>query len=541
MKHRGYLFLITIIISLFVTACVKNDSETSVEPSDKEIENLNDSGFPIVKDEITLDFFAGQQPATHPDWNDVLIFNEYEKITNMNIEWEMVSHESLSEKLQLTLGGGNLPDAFHSARISMNDMSKYGEQGVLIPLNDLIDDYAPNFKKILDEHPIIKKSITHPDGNIYSFPTMSDPSFTSSRLGARPFIHKQWLESLNMDMPETTDEFYQFLKSVKEDSPSNGEIDEVPFGGPYIDTLITYLQGSFGLANKGGSNPYLDEDPETGKLRFFPISDQYKEMIEFVHKLYEEELIEQNIYTIDHHQFISNLSEGQYGSVVWYAPEEVASKEHGKYYVGMPALEGPHGDKGIVQHDPVDTPGAFVITNKNEFPAATVRWVDYFYGDEGMTLFYMGIEGETYEINDEGNPEYMDHILNNEEGLTFEEAAAKYLTFPGGGYPGNTTAELYKGVASAPQSIEAAEKVEPDLLKDDDVWTTFTHTKDEISQLQGFGSDIEKYVIEMRDKFISGNEPLSKWDEYVKEIEGMGLEDYLKIKQAALDRQLKDE
>src|SRR5699024_7760935 len=141
-------------------------------------------------------------------------------------------------------------------------------------------------------------------------------------------------------------------------------------------------------------NAYIDEDPETGDMRFYPISDDYKQLLEYVHNLYEEELIEQNIFSIEHNQFITNLSQGAYGSVVWFAPEEVASKEEGKNYVGMPVLEGPDGDKTLTQiGDPVQSVGAFVITNENDYPASTVRWMDYFYGDEGMELFYMGVEG----------------------------------------------------------------------------------------------------------------------------------------------------
>src|SRR5699024_7745474 len=156
-----------------------------------------------------------------------------------------------------------------------------------------------------------------PDGNIYSFPLISDPEFASHRLQARPFINKKWLDELGMDMPETTEDFHQFLTAVTED------LGETPFGGPYTNTLTEYLKGSFGVANRGSSNAYIDEDPETGDMRFYPISDDYKQLLEYVHNLYEEELIEQNIFSIEHNQFITNLSQGAYGSVVWFAPEEV--------------------------------------------------------------------------------------------------------------------------------------------------------------------------------------------------------------------------
>lgn len=532
MRNFKFLAILSLML-LLLAACGGNDNQSLDEPSDEEKEIINESGMPIVDEEVSLNFFAGQAPATNPNWNDVLIFNEYKDRSNMNIEWQMVPHDSISEQRNLALGGGNLPDAFHSAQVGLSDLAKYGEQGVFVPLNDLIDEYAPNFKEIIDENPVIKSAITMPDGNIYSFPLISDPEFASHRIQARPFIKETWLDELGMDMPETTDEFYEYLTAVKD------ELGEIPYGGPYIDTLVQYLQGPFGLANRGGSNSYLDEDPETGDARFFPVSDEYKEMLEYIHKLYEEELIVENIFSIEHDQFIANLGEGSYGSTVWFAPEEVASKDEGGKYVGMPVLEGPHGDKVLTQvGDPVQSVGAFVITNENDYPASTVRWIDYFYGEEGMELFFMGVEGETFEFDEDGEPDFMTHITESEDDLTFEEEAAKYLTFPGGGFPSMVQEDLFKGVASAEQSLEASKKLEPDLIDDDEIWPTLTYTKEENDQLKAFGADIEKYVGEMTDKFISGDEPLSKWDDYVAEIEKMGLDDYLKIKEDALERQL---
>ena len=539
MKYRSILLLIICIGLIAVSACSKKDSVNKGEPSEDELQNLNDSAFPIVKEKISLDFFAVHVPEGHQDWNDVLIFNEYEDKTNVNIDWEMVSSESYVEKRNLALGGGSLPDVFYNSYFSMPDLTKYGSQGVFIPLNDLIENYAPNFKKLLEENPTIEKAITAADGNIYAFPTLNGPGFTTNIIGARPYINKKWLDALDMDMPETTEEFYQYLKAVKEKGPSNGKVEEVPFGGSSIEELINnYLLGSFGLANKGLANTFIDRDPDSGDLRFYPVSEQYKEMLEYVHKLYDEGLIEKNIFSIDHNQFLTNLGEGRYGSVVWYPPEEVASKEHGKDYVGMPMLEGPYGDKTLAIKGLVDSAGALVITNKNKYPATTVRWADYFYSEEGMKHFFMGVEGKTHEIDDDGNPRYMDHITNSKDNLSLEEEVSKYLVVAGGGYPAMKTEAFYSGVEVTPQALEAVEKLEPNIMKDEDTWAPLNHTKEELDQLLGFGTDIEKYVKEMRDKFIAGEESFANWDKYLKELDSMGLDKYIKIKQDALDRQL---
>ncbi|WP_217586486.1 extracellular solute-binding protein [Lentibacillus saliphilus] len=530
------LLLVSMLVFILLAACGKKATEEYSGPTEEELENLNKANFPIVKDEITLDFFAGQAPATNPNWNDVMIFNEYEDMTNIKVNWKMVPHETLAEQRNLAFGGGNLPNAFHSASIGASDLMKYGEQGVLIPLNDLIDEFAPNFKKILEDYPEVKNSITMPDGNIYSLPLMSDPNFLSYRMGPKPFINKEWLDELGMEMPETIEDYYTYLKAVKNESPSNGTVDEVPFGGPSITSLYQYLLGSFGLANKGSSGGLLDIDPETNDYRFFPIADQYKDLLVYMNKLYSEGLIEQNIFTIDHHQYLANSAAGKYGSIVWYSPTQIMGKEVGSQYVGMPALEGPYGDKmWTTLYDTVLNPGAFAITSENENPAATVRWVDYFYGDEGLKFFFMGIEGETYEEDEDGNIAYKDHIMNSKEGLSFEEELAKYLTFPGGGFPSMTSQKYFLGAESSPESLAVAEKLGQNLAEDR--WIRMPHTKEENDQLRGFGTDIEKYVSEMREKFISGAEPISEWDNYVNELEKMGLEEYMDIKIDAIERQ----
>ena len=74
-----------------------------------------------------------------------------------------------------------------------------------------------------------------------------------------------------------------------------------------------------------------------------------------------------------------------------------------KEYIGLGALKGPHGDQ-LYSHVkvPMVHVGAFAITDKNPNPEATIRWMDYFYGDEGAQFYFMGKEGETFTKNADG-------------------------------------------------------------------------------------------------------------------------------------------
>lgn len=523
-------------VLLFTAACSKESSGPGkVELDEKQLENLNKTGMPIVKEPITLKFMAGKSPLSAENYDEVLLWQKYGEMTNIKIDWELIPFEGRDEKRNLALAGGTLPDVFYTMAMPNSDLLKYGQEGIFITLNDLIEEYMPNLTQLLEKYPDIKKGLVFPDGNIYGLPTIYDPEFTSVLAGHKLWIREDWLKQLNMKMPETLEEYYQYLKAVKEtDLNGNGKADEIPFGGTGIAGITAIFKGIFGIGNKGTKHAYLDEDPETKELRFYPISEGYREMLEHLNKFYSEGLIQENIYTIEANQSYSMGAEGLYGSTVITSTETIYGEE-GKKFVGTPVLEGPNGEKMFTRvTSPLAHMGGFVITNKNENIPATLRWMDYFYSEEGAKLFFLGVEGETYEADASGNLDYVDKIKNSPNGLTLEQELSKYITWLGGGYPGIVKQDTFKGAESLPSSLEATKLVEPYMIKE--IWPSFTFTNEENNKLAGIATDIEKYVNEMQDKFITGTTPLSEWDKYVKTVESMRLDEYMEINKAAYDR-----
>lgn len=451
-------------------------------------------------------------------------------MTNINVHWnEQVSDDSLEERRSLALGSGDLPDIFYFSEMPTTDIFRYGKQGTFLKLNDLIDTYAPNLKQLMEENPEIEKAITFPDGNIYSLPSLISKDFLSFNISFRPWISRNTLDEVGMDIPETTDEFYDFLKATKE------KTGKTPYGGTAINVLFEWLLGSFGVANNGIQNSNIDADPDNpNKVRFYATTDNYKELLEYVHKLYSEELIEKNIFSIQWDQYLANAIDGNYASTMFFSPKDLFGEEIGSDFEAIGALKGPHGDKAFTKVIPmVYKNNGFIVTDKNPNPAAAVRWLDYFYSDEGAKLFFMGIEDETYEENADGELVYKDNIMNSPNGLTMEQEIAKYLPWVGS-FHAIIKEDYFAGSDVSEQSLEATEKIAPYIPEEN--WPSFLYTEEENEFLISKGSDISKYVEEMRDKFISGSVPLSEWDNYVKEIEGMGLEEYMEIQQDAFDR-----
>ena len=126
---------------------------------------------------------------------------------------------------------GELPvfkKAFEETNIKLvSDFENLGMEGGLIPLEDLIDKYAPNLKKFFEENPRYKKDAIAADGHIYIIPNYNDYFNLKTTQGY--YIRKDWLKKLNLKEPKTVDELYKTLVAFRDKDPNgNGKKDEVP-------------------------------------------------------------------------------------------------------------------------------------------------------------------------------------------------------------------------------------------------------------------------------------------------------------------------
>lgn len=115
-----------------------------------------------------------------------------------------------------------------------------------------------------------------------------------------------------------------------------------------------------------------------------------------------------------------------------------------------------------------------------------------------------------------------------------DQALTQYFTWTGGSYPGYVKGEYFKGSETLPNSMEAAEKAEPHAVED--IWYNFNFTNEETDFMSSVGKDIHDYIDEMEAKFVNGSASFDEWDTYVETINKMGLEEYMKIYQAAYER-----
>ncbi|MDP4152552.1 MAG: extracellular solute-binding protein [Bacillota bacterium] len=534
------LSLAVLMLASFLGACSpKRAAGKAVDAETKaRLENLNTSGeFPIVKQPITLKFMVSRDPS-QSSYKDILIWSEYEKKTNIHIDWDEVPATSIGEKRNLVLASGqNLPDAFFRCSFNGRDTAKYGAQGVFVKLNDYIDKYMPNFKKVASQYEDVKKGLPTVDGTIYALPCVSD--CIEQEINPKIFLNTDFIKNVNGTMPKTTDELYTLLKKFyDEDANKNGKKDEIPITASSLTNLTHAFKGAFGLMNRGSVHVNVDVDPKSGNLRFIPTAPEFRQMLEYLHKLYNEHLLDSEVVTMTSSKIISKDAVNALGGMI-YTSTSVLDSERVKKYEGIPeALQGPNGDKTWAAcRSHISNLGAFTMTNTNKNPEATMRWMDYWYGDEGSRMFFLGVEGVSYQKNSDGKYDFIPEAIQIPKGSNLNQVIAKYVPYAGGANPALLKSDYFRGSEMAQASAQAAHNMISYLPKD--IWGWFSYTEEESDQLSSLEADLFKghYDIAVP-AFITGQTPINDetWNQYVAKFNEIGLQKYMDIYKAGYDR-----
>ncbi|MGS5020056.1 ABC transporter substrate-binding protein [Paenibacillus sp. JJ1683] len=494
--------------------------------------NFNKTGLPIVKEAVTLKMVS-PKAALAPDYSKMEIFKRLEKQTNIKIDWGNIPDTDFAEKKNLLLASGDLPDAFYGAGFTDYELINYGKDGTIIPLENLIDKYAPNLKALLDRRPDIKLAITAPDGHIYGL-----PSWEENKLDTNPFFHvinKNWLDKLGLKVPQTLDEYTQALIAFKTKDPNgNGKADEIPLSFMHMQWCsdIAGIFGAFGLPDNLEHRIVRE-----GKVIFTASQPQFKEALKYIHdNWYKQGLIDPESFTQDAAQYLAKgkTPDETLGSYVWWEVEEVVGQERSKDYALLPPLKGPNGDQMIGRNNGGGPGrGSFVITKENRYPAMTMRWIDQQYDPYMAAQIHWGPLDVVFKKDEKGK------LVNLPlpKGVSAGEFRQKVA--PGTGNPGVITFDDFgKVVDMEPRAQKRAEYLEkyytPYMKKEN--YPSIFFEPDELDKINRIEPELIKYVNTQRGKFIVDGEVDEKWDSYVKTLEKMGLNELMEIYQKGLDR-----
>ena len=553
--------------ALLVAGCGTSGSEKSAgapangkQSEAAQAEAVTPAGeFPIVKEPITLKVATIDATYVGP-LKDVDFCKWYEEKTGIKIEWTELPSDGYKEKLNLMLTTGNLPDVILGMSVSSGDVSSYGEDGTFLGLDDYIEKYGVETKKIMEEHDQLKDIITSPDGHIYALPYINEALHNQYR--TRGWINQDWLKAVGMEMPKTTEEFEVVLQAFKDKDPNgNGIADEIPMLGNSSrkNGIVNYLMNAFIYMHDMDSNDpsstsylYLDDDK---KVQFSPEKEEYKEGLLWIKSLIKKGLIDSTSFTQDETQFkqiLMNEGSARVGVIRadlinTYLGEYNSTPDHrvAQYSVLEP-LTGPEG----FQYQPSNLYasillGNFIITSSCQNPEAAFRWADGWFSEEASFMAWYGQEGKGWIQPPEGSV-----AMNGEKAL--------YQRLPVEGADqtirvtnkfGNNTAKMRESEVYLEGDPAQKFSTEPILYfatknnlvpyaKPEHVVPPLMLTREESAEISNIRTMINDYVEENQAVFCLGTRDIDKeWDSYIKEFSTLGLNRMLEIYQTAYDRQ----
>ena len=528
---------------LVLGACGNSSDEGTGEK--KEVAINHDSQFPIIKEgeELTLNIMAPGVGLA--EWEDMPTLQDYQEKTGIKLTYTTPPSADFSTKLNLAFASGDLPDIVYGAgsqALTASMEIDYGSQGILLPLEEYITpEIMPNLYALTQEDPSILKSITTPDGHIYSLPMISRNA-TSIWWQGPMWYNGTWLDNLGVsELPKTTDELQELLTRFKNEDPNgNGQADEIPLTDVDMNSTRVWLMAAFGLRTRGIQ---VDDDV----VSYTPTSENYKAFLEYMNTLYDEGLLDKEVYGQSDEQKKAKGENNQLGLFSDYFSFFTTgrSEEEAMNDPMFQPVTSEWAPEAKIPGSPRISRGTFALTNVNPSPEASMRWVDYFYSEEGSKYIEQGPEGFLWEYQENADGEKVRVYADGSDTNNTEDERGKITPAYGLTTPNlviDTTDEYHirKTANEEPDTRfndwvakETAEKME-DIAEVP--FPLLYLTIEENDKVAATATDLTTYVEQMEAKFITGVEPLDNWDDYVKTIEAMGIDEYVEVYQAAYDR-----
>ncbi len=493
------------------------------------------AAYPIQTDK-TLTYW-GQLPnalvGVKSKHDEVPFYQEWQKRTGVKLSFTTPTANQINEAFNVMLASGDLPDVIEYNFFGFpGGPEKAIKDGYILRLNDLIDKYAPNYKKFLQEHPELDKMVKTDNGSYYSFPTLRVDDFLLTFQG--PVIRKDWLDDLGLPVPETIDEWTTTLKAFKEKKGAKAPISFISKPRVFNDLNNGAFVGAFGVTR----DFYIENDT----IKFGPAEKGYKDFLALFRQWYADGLLDKDIATVDSKVLDANITSGTTGATWGLAGGGIgkwqpllAEKNPKSTMVGTkyPVLtKGTTAKFG--QRDYAYSPGYMAaVSAKSKNAELAVKMLDYAYSEEGRTFFNFGTEGVSYTMVN-GTPTYTDLLMKNPDKLAPSQAMSLYIRGNTGGpfVMDKRVSEQYLALPEQKSAIELWQKT--DMVKYQ--LPLLTPTPEESAEFAKIMADINTLVDEMTLKIILGTEPLDSFEKYVEKMSSVKLSRAIEIKKAALER-----
>ena len=558
MNRRSFLSLSAAATAAALSACGGGSGAggAAADVSEVDAESVK---LPLAET-ATLKGLTNYPVGSESEPNNRTIFKRLEEQTNVHIDWKTIQSDQWGDKIQLEMSNiKTLPDFVFNASFGDTDLLKYAKQGVIINVEEYIDNFMPNLQKVFEQAPEYRGMCEDADGHIWALPWIEQLGYEKTAIqtvGNMPFINKWWLDFLGLPVPSTVEEFESTLQAFKD----NAAKLKSEFG---IDGDIIPMSC---IMNDGSQDPYILingfgeglGDPDRGK--HIAVTDDgevvcvatlegFKKGTEWLNKLYKEGLIDKEAFTQEWSTYVAKGKSGRYGVCFSWDVANVAQVSMddliaGEGWVPLPALEA--DTKNITPQTNSYTSGfdlgRCVITVKCSNPPLCAAWLDQMYDPIQSAQNNWGTYGEDdefdiFEMSENANGEPMLKHAPLGDASPVEVREAECVGGP------LAILDSYYGVyVTCPDDAQyrldwIKDIFTPDMNGKYCYPNVFMSTED-TQQVSNLMADIQKCINNFKSNGIMKGFSDADWDKFQEDLKAYGIDEFLEIHQRYLTEYL---
>ncbi|WP_284646294.1 extracellular solute-binding protein [Paenibacillus silviterrae] len=378
----------SMVTTALLSACMSGNTDSPAA-------NSGGSGAAGSDSKPKLDISFVWQDSVVPTNVPTLRDKELEKKFNVKLSPQYVLWEQNTDKFNVMFASGQYPELLmnFNAGSANQQMKKWGQNGYLLNLKDHLDK-IPNYRKLFsnEEWEIMLKYVTTEDGKMFYLPGQNLVKMQRDWIYRKDVFEKEGLKP-----PATMDELYQTLKTLKAKFP-----DSVPMSNRWaVDGLVAGFKQAYRTHTDFWRNP------ENNQIEYGPASNNYRDMLVFLNKLYKEGLIEKEFATITGPQWEEknftgkSLIEYSYGTRISYFEDKNKAVAGTDWELAPQLIRGYSDKPALAEKElPFYISGAMAITSaaKGEKLDKVLEMINWICSPEGIRFMEAGLEGQQHEL-----------------------------------------------------------------------------------------------------------------------------------------------
>ena len=461
------------------------------------------------------------------DFANMQYYRELEEATGIPINLNAIDGSEWSTRVNLMFASGDYPDVILRGGI---EVEQFGvDQGILIPLDDIIERYMPNYRALLNRDPSLRDLMRASDGNTYYTGFLLPQNIN---VEGHLFINQAWLNQLGLPVPTTLAQFENTLRAFRDRIPNS-----IPFTGTWggYESIFQFLS-FWGIPYHGSWLHINDDHRVVSQLQH----QNFRTAIETLSRWYNEGLIDVEVLTLDWRSYEARINSGNVGTLWRWRMMAMGTPDNiVEQYVGILPITAISGVRPQVRRLlELPSRGAYITTAARDVERVA-RWIDAQYEFEMMANGYYG----PFQLVNQGG-----NIIR----YGWEIAPNGRVDFHTGdveSIPNQSAIHFFSGVEyferfnMPPQRVEKTDlsimytnagMVETNsgqILQD-----LITMSPADMDRRDLLSAQINTFVNESLNNFITSGVTDASWNTFQATLQNLRLDELIRIHQTAYDR-----